>query len=178
MKGIDVTGVLNQGVMCALLLALWSAPVAAQSSALHWATDAKSGCRVWDPHPQPNQSISWSGQCVGGLAEGRGTVQWYKDALPLEKDEGVWHQGRQTGEGSQVWPTGSYRGNLHDGEPSGHGILTVGDARYEGEFINGKPDGGGTLRNSAGVFQGVWRNGCFRDDKRKIAMGTPVNSCP
>jgi glyoxylase-like metal-dependent hydrolase (beta-lactamase superfamily II) len=28
-----------------------------------WTTDAKTGCRVWDESPKPNETISWSGGC-------------------------------------------------------------------------------------------------------------------
>jgi MORN repeat protein len=136
--------------------------VGAQTADPGWAADPKTGCRVWDPHPQPRQSISWSGRCIDGFAEGRGIVQWFKDALVFEKDEGEWHEGRQTGKGVQTWPTGRYDGELRNGEPSGHGVLTLGDARYDGEFDRGRPHGVGMLKNSSGTFQGVWRDGCFR----------------
>jgi hypothetical protein len=112
------------------------------------------------------------------LAEGRGIVQWFKDTLSFEKDEGAWHNGRQTGKGVQTWPTGRYDGELQNGEPAGHGVLTLGDARYEGEFNNGKPHGVGTLQSSSGTFQGMWKDGCYRDEKRKASMGVPLASCP
>jgi MORN repeat len=163
--------------LCATLLTA-TAATAAPAATSHWGADAHSGCRVWDPHPQPNQSLTWSGACSNGVAEGRGILQWLKDGVPFERDEGTWLGGRQTGYGAQTWPLGSYRGDLHDGEPSGRGLLTLGDARYEGEFRNGLPDGAGTLRNASGTYQGHWKNGCFRDDKRKVAIGVPVASCP
>jgi len=160
------------------MLIVAACPLAAQATGGAWSADAKSGCRIWDPHPQPKQSITWSGRCADGLAEGQGKLQWFKEGVPFETDEGAWHLGRQSGNGSQTWPLGSYRGGLRDGEPDGHGVLTSGDARYEGEFSNGRPDGAGTLQNSSGTFQGVWKNGCFRDDKRKASMGVPLASCP
>ena len=160
------------------ILVVAVSPLGAQATGGAWSADAKSGCRIWDPHPQPKQSITWSGQCVNGLAEGQGKLQWFKDGVPFETDEGAWHQGQQMGNGSQTWPLGSYRGGLRDGEPTGHGVLTLGDARYEGEFSNGRPDGAGTLQSSSGTFQGMWKNGCFRDDKRKASMGVPLASCP
>jgi len=165
-------------VIPSLMLALIASPLGAQTADPGWAADPKTGCRVWDPHPQPRQSISWSGRCIDGFAEGRGIVQWFKDALVFEKDEGEWHEGRQTGKGVQTWPTGRYDGELRNGEPSGHGVSTLGDARYDGEFDRGRPHGVGMLKNSSGTFQGVWRDGCFRDDKRKASMGVPLASCP
>ena len=160
------------------ILVVAVSPLAAQTTGGAWSADAKNGCRIWDPHPQPQQSITWSGQCVNGFAEGRGRLQWFKDGVLFETDEGAWYQGRQMGNGSQIWPLGNYQGGLRDGEPAGHGVLTLGDARYEGEFSNGRPDGVGTLQNSSGTFQGMWKNGCFRDDKRKASMGVPLPLCP
>jgi hypothetical protein len=165
-------------VIAGVMLALIVSPLRVQAADPGWAADPKTGCRVWDPHPQPRQSISWSGGCVDGFAEGRGSLRWLRDALSFETDEGQWHKGRQIGKGVQTWPTGRYDGELQNGEPAGHGILTLGDARYEGEFENGKPHGIGTLTNSSGIFQGAWKDGCFRDEKRKASIGVPLASCP
>jgi hypothetical protein len=160
-----------------LLIGIGECPAAAAADA-HWVSDAQSGCGIWDPHPQPNQTLKWSGACPNGLAEGRGTLQWFKDGVPFERDEGTWHAGRQSGNGTQTWPLGSYQGELRDGEPWGHGILILGEVRYEGELINGRPDGAGTMQNNAGIYQGQWKNGCFRDEKRKASLGTPLAKCP
>jgi len=106
-----------------------------------WIADTSVGCRVWNPHPQSNETIRWSGARANGLAQGRGAAQWFRDNLPFETDEGEWSAGRQIGYGTQVWPSGRYDGELADGEPHGRGVLIVPGVRYEGEFRNGKPDG-------------------------------------
>jgi hypothetical protein len=31
-----------------------------------WITDAKSKCKVWDPDPEPNETVAWSGTCKPG----------------------------------------------------------------------------------------------------------------
>jgi hypothetical protein len=49
--------------------------------------------------------MRWSGACVNGLARGRGAAQWFRGNLPFDI-EGEWRDRRQTGFGSQVWPTG------------------------------------------------------------------------
>lgn len=69
---------------------------------------------------QPNEGVHWSGECKDGLAHGRGVVQWLRDNTPLERDEGEWRQGRQTGKAVQVWPTGRFEGEVANGEPSWH----------------------------------------------------------
>ncbi len=143
-----------------------------------WIADAKTGCKVWNPHPAPGETVSWEGPCQNGFAAGQGRLQWIKGGAPYERDEGVWRGGRQSGEGSQTWPGGRYEGQLADGMPHGRGVLNFGDARYEGTFLNGKPSGSGLLKNAFGVFDGQWRDGCFNDGKRRASIGVPVTACP
>jgi MORN repeat len=150
----------------------------AQAQAGGWITDTSAGCKVWNPHPQPNESVHWSGACANGLAQGRGAAQWFRNTLPFETDEGEWRTGRQAGYGTQVWPSGRYDGDLVDGEPHGHGVMIVQAARYEGDFRNGRPDGAGTLTDGHGSFSGAWTNGCFRDGSRKASFGVPLSTCP
>jgi len=141
-----------------------------------WIADA-AGCRIWNPHPQGGESIRWSGTCVSGLAQGSGTLQWLRNNVPYETDEGEWREGRQVGHGTQVWPTGSYDGELIDGEPDGRGKLILQGVRYEGSFRNGKPNGPGTLTNGNEVYEGSWTNGCFRDATRRASFLVPRSAC-
>jgi MORN repeat len=149
----------------------------AQPHSGDFVADAKSGCKVWNPHPQPNETVNWSGGCVNGLAQGSGNLQWLRNDKPYEKDEGEWNEGRQSGRGTQDWSSGRYDGDLLDGEPHGRGVLTLQSARYEGEFRNGKPQGNGTVTNLEGVFKGKWKEGCLVGDKRKISFAVPSSTC-
>jgi hypothetical protein len=169
--------VIDVAMYIALVLAC-STAVAHSASQDRWLADAGTGCRIWNPNPQPNESVKWSGPCENGLAHGRGVVQWLRSNVAFEKDEGEWQEGRQMGQGTQVWPSGRYEGEVVNGEPHGHGILTLQGVRYEGEFRNGKPNGAGTMINISDVFQGTWKDGCFRDGKRKAAVGVPLSMCP
>jgi hypothetical protein len=153
-------------------------PVAAShAEAGGWILDTGAGCKVWNPHPQPNETLRWSGACPNGMAQGRGAVQWSKGNLPFETDEGEWREGRQSGFGTQVWPTGRYDGELVDGEPNGRGVLIVQGVRYDGALRNGKPNGFGTLTNMSGTFRGTWKDGCLQDQKQKAAFGVPLSAC-
>ena len=143
-----------------------------------WVLDAKTCCKIWNPNPQPKESVQWSGECVNGLAHGQGTAQWIKGNAVVETDQGEWREGRQIKRAVQVWATGRYEGDVVDGLPHGRGLLLWNGFRYEGEFRNGKPNGTGTLTNFSGVFQGTWKDGCFRDRARKISVGVPVSTCP
>jgi MORN repeat len=165
---------LNRAVILALLL---TGAIAVPAEAGEWIGDMTVGCRIWNPHPQPNETVRWSGACVSGFAQGRGVAQWSRGNLPFETDEGEWREGRQIGYGTQVWPAGRYDGELVDGEPHGHGVLVVQGVRYEGELRNGKPDGPGTLANARGSFHGTWKNGCLQDSKQKAAFGVPLAAC-
>ncbi len=153
-------------------------PAGAQSApAGQFVADPQSGCKVWNPHPRPGESVVWSGPCANGLAEGAGRLQWLKDGRPYERDEGEWHEGRQQGRGSQDWSSGRYDGELAGGEPQGQGALTLRTARYAGEFRDGKPNGTGTMTGLEGVFRGVWKDGCLLGDARGIAIGVSSSSC-
>jgi hypothetical protein len=164
------------GLVAALVASGAASAQTAQPGA--WIADPGNSCRVWNPHPQVGESIKWSGSCVNGLAQGRGSLQWFKDEHPFERDEGEWQDGRQIGTGTQVWNEGRYDGELRDGEPEGHGVWTLPNGRYEGDFRNGKPNGKGVFTNVNGVFDGNWKNGCFRDGMRRAYVGVPSAACP
>ena len=163
-----------------MTLGLWLSFSSAygQAQAGEFVTDANSGCKVWNPHPRPNETVNWSGACVNGLAQGSGSLQWLNNNKPYENDEGEWNGGRQSGHGTQNWSSGRYDGDLANGEPQGLGVLTLPNSRYEGEFRNGKPNGAGTVTNLIGIVSGNWKEGCLVGDKRKIAFGVPSSTCP
>jgi hypothetical protein len=142
-----------------------------------FVADPGSGCKVWNPHPTAGETVSWTGECVNGLAEGRGRLQWLRGGTAIETDDGDWSHGRQSGHGKQDWKSGSYEGELLNGEPSGHGIMNLMSARYEGEFRNGKPNGIGAATTLSGVFRGTWKDGCLADGKRKVAFAVSTSTC-
>ncbi|MGO4714836.1 hypothetical protein [Bradyrhizobium sp. 2TAF24] len=167
----------------AMLLALAlgglpAAPSRAQSDADgRFVADPVSGCKLWNPHPRPDETASWSGACVNGFAEGAGSLQWLHGGRAYERDDGVWKDGRQVGRGTQDWGTGRYDGELANGEPEGHGVLSLQTARYDGQFHNGKPNGSGTATRLDGLFKGTWKDGCLVGDPRRIAFGVPSATC-
>ena len=141
-----------------------------------WVVDSKSGCQIWNPNPQLDESVSWSGSCANGHAEGRGVAQWSRNGKPGETDEGEWRNGRQVNEGTQSWSTGRYHGELLDGEPNGHGTLTLQNLRYEGDFRNGRPNGIGTLTTGTETVRGTWKDGCLQGPRR-ASIGIPLSAC-
>jgi hypothetical protein len=167
------SGVVFAAVLCLSVSAAWAQP----GQVGDFVADGKTGCKVWNPHPQPDETVSWSGACDNGLAQGPGSLQWLRNGKPHEKDEGDWNEGRQTGRGTQDWSSGRYDGDLQNGEPHGRGVLTLQSARYEGEFRNGKPNGAGIVTNLDGVFKGRWKDGCLIGDKRKVSFSVPSSTC-
>jgi len=157
------------------MLAACAMAAALPAYAGDWIAD-KSGCQVWNPNPQLEESAIWSGSCTNGRAEGHGIVRWLKGDVSMETDEGEWHDGRQVHKGAQSWATGRYEGELSDGEPNGFGVLSVQKLRYEGDFRNGKPNGPGTLVAGSETVRGTWKDGCLQGS-RKASIGVPLSAC-
>jgi len=162
-------------ITTAAAVAALALAAAVPARAGEWLAD-KSGCRVWDPSPQLEEAVAWSGICANGHAEGQGIVRWLKAGAPIETDEGEWHDGRQVSKGSQTWPGGRYEGQIADGEPNGQGLLTLQKLRYEGEFRDGKPNGPGTLTDGSQTVRGIWKDGCLQGP-RKASIGIPLSAC-
>ncbi len=174
MTGFVLMTPLARGIAAAaLMVGLIAAAPPARAG--EWIAD-KSGCHVWDPNPQLDESVTWSGSCANGRAQGSGTVQWSKSGMSIETDEGEWRDGRQAGKGTQSWSSGRYEGELADGEPNGNGVLTLQKLRYEGEFRNGKPNGAGTLTAGNETLRGTWKDGCLQG-QRKASIGIPLSAC-
>jgi hypothetical protein len=164
------------GLLVGLVLSLQAAHGQTESTG-DFVADPKNGCKVWNPHPLAGETLTWSGDCADGLAQGDGTVIWSHYGAPSEKDEGHWDQGRQSGRGSQDWGSGRYEGELSEGEPSGHGVMMLKTSRYEGEFRKGKPNGDGTATTFHGVYKGTWKDGCITRGKETIAFAVSPVSC-
>jgi len=139
------------------ILLLVSAAAPAQTAQPRWIADSRIGCRVWNAVPQPKESITWSGACQNGLAQGRGILQRYQDNKPSERYEGEYRDGKENGRGVYVWAS---------------------DNRYEGEWRDGKAHGFGRMARANGdVYNGIWANGCFRDGNRWWSVGVDAASC-
>jgi len=64
--------------------------------------DQTTGCRLWDADPQPQEIVTWDGNCNNGFAEGRGTSRW---SYPLN--------GKQV---TQIVTGNFSKGELSDGD--------------------------------------------------------------
>ena len=61
-----------------------SLPAAAQerSTPPGWITATNQPCKIWNPAPQPNESVTWSGSCKDGFASGKGVLHWTENGKP------------------------------------------------------------------------------------------------
>jgi hypothetical protein len=172
-------------------------PAAAQSPPPGWIADSRTGCRVWNAMPSPNESITWSGSCRDGL-------QWFSNGRPADREEADFRDGKKEGLGIILFANGDrFHGEYRDGERDGHGIYTWpnGD-RYDGEYRAGEKDGQGTMTYADGtlyegawhggkphgqgkatwpngqVYDGVWTDGCFKQGKLRASLYRTLSSCP
>ncbi len=107
-----------------------------------WQLD-QNGCKVWNPAPVPNESVTWTGECVKGIASGYGVETWYKDGNVGPIIIGTILNDRFVGEVSVNYPDESiYRGRLRSsgtGGPDGDGLLTSKSGRiFRVSYNNGK----------------------------------------
>ncbi len=184
-------------------LLLISVPTFGQTAVGDWIADARTGCKVWDPNPQPNESVTWSGACQNGLAQGRGVLDWFQDGKLSEHGEGEWRDGMRTGHGTYATANGEhYDGQWRDGLKNGHGAQTWADgsrydggwldnkrhgrgaevlsdgAHYDGEWRDNLPNGQGTAVWPNGTsVTGTWVNGCHHDGNQTASFGVAPTSC-
>jgi hypothetical protein len=121
-----------------------------------WLLDTRSGCRMWDWHPDPKDRAVWNGICPNGKKEGAGVVQWFEHGQPIDRFEGIYRNGKREGFGRYVWNEST---------------------RFEGHYANDLPHGFGSVTVVGETFTGDWRNGCFRKGDKVIAIGVARTSC-
>jgi len=144
-------------VLAALLAAVCAGAVRAENPPTGWIPDPRTGCKIWDAAPDPEERITWSGPCTGGMAEGNGTLQLFVGDEPGARYEGDMRAGRADGQGINTLPDGT---------------------RYEGAWRNNAAHGLGTLTRPGGErFEGNWTNGCLKLGTAELAVGVAPQSC-
>src|ERR1700721_3190158 len=64
-----------------------------------WITATNQPCRIWNPEPQPDESVTWSGPCKDGLASGKGILRWTENGKPDAVFDGEYAGGKPNGAG-------------------------------------------------------------------------------
>ena len=123
-----------------------------------WFPTDKINCLVWNPEPQPLETVTWSGECSNGKANGIGILSWSNG----DKYIGDYKDGNMHGQGTYAWEKkDQYTGEWQNNDFHGHGTFIYGDGdKYVGKYKNGKFHGKGTYTFANGdVIEGIWENG-------------------
>jgi MORN repeat len=84
----------------------------------NWITAKNKPCKIWNPQPQPNESVTWSGACKNGLASGKGVLHWTENGVPDAEFDGEYADGKRNGPGVIITPDGERtEGNWVDDQP-------------------------------------------------------------
>lgn len=135
--------------------------------------DKNSGCKVYKPNTKANESVTWSGKCVNGFADGSGTAQWFSDGKPSVTFAGTFQGGRLQGRGVMTASGGDrYEGDYRDGKREGRGVYRIANGdRYEGEYKNNLRHGKGVLVDASGR-----RSEVEHRDGQAIAQSSAANA--
>ena len=143
----------------------------------------KPGCRVWVNCYVPDQTVTWSGTCSGGFADGQGTLK-----LSSSAETGTLSNGKRHGRWVLRFASGQVEeGPFVDGKRHGRWVVravkgTVGEGRFvdgemrgpwvyryangtvaEGPLVDGKPQGRWVVRHRDGtVTETVYVDGVPR----------------
>ena len=83
-----------------------AAACAAPDDDIQWIAD-KNGCKVVNPMPQPDETITWTGPCKDGVADGEGVLTFFMRGTPHSRYEGALKGGWADGRGKLELPDGS-----------------------------------------------------------------------
>ena len=126
----------------------------------NWIIAENQPCQVYNSHPEPGETIAWSGECVDGKASGRSRLVW-RSSHGEDVYEGEYRDGKRHGRGTYTWFDGvRYEGEWRDGQPNGRGTATF------------PSDDDGSRR-----YEGQWRNGCFEQDGSQAWAFTTEEAC-
>ena len=141
----------NMRLACLGAALLWSIPPAAHTEPAHpdWVADSH-GCKVANPQQQPIETITWSGRCKDGFADGAGTVRWFSEGRFNGITSGTFKEGKLTGKGYVTLPHAVYaevnvgkRGvEVRRSWPFG--------SRLDGEFLENRLIGDGIITTPNG----------------------------
>ena len=111
----------------------------------------RTGCFVWNPNLRLGASVTWTGECAGGLAQGTGTVTWAWDGNE-QVATGRLQGGNLNGHWNIRFESGSVQqGPFVDGERHGHWVIRLPSGNVEeGSFMDGERHGDWIFRGADG----------------------------
>ena len=111
-------------------------------------------CYVWNSYLQPDETATWTGECVEGVAEGAGTLkEIYNDGQNTDEHTGRLQAGRRHGRWVLRLADGSVNeGPMVEGKHHGHWVSRFADGNVEeGPMVEGKRHGQWVLRSADGT---------------------------
>ena len=121
----------------------------------------RPGCHVWNAGYAVGATVTWTGECSGGLAQGAGSLTWVWDG-----NEQVATGQLLDGKGRGHWVRRYANGNVEegpvvDGVETGHWVLRSANGNvYEGPLVDGVQNGHWVLRSADGdVWEGPYMAG-------------------
>ena len=127
------------------------------------------GCHVWNTHLHVDATVTWTGDCVEGMAQGQGTVNWaWNGGKKMREDTGHLVDGRYHGRWKYRDADGNvWEGPYEQGKPHGKWSINWADENgdltrsyVEGPYVNGK---------QLGLWTARWTDGSV--EKRPIVDG-------
>jgi hypothetical protein len=154
-----MSGIARAALAAALLNCGLLAAAADESSTGQWLKDG--ACSLYSAGAVAGDTVSWTGSCVDGYAEGVGTATFTHGGQSQVFTASFQHGVIPDGHVITRWGAGwSYDGETVGGRFQGAGILTT-DAsdRFEGQWADGKMIGFGVLRRANGErYAGDWKD--------------------
>ena len=99
-------------------------------------------CHLWNPSLHAGATVAWSGECIGGYAQGTGAVRWHYDG-GVQTEEGAFLDGKQHGTWVVQEPDGDVAEGLYvNGQRQGTWAwwFTNGNV-LESPYLNGAENG-------------------------------------
>ena len=127
-------------------------------------------CYVWGRYSkgiwEDRETLSWTGECAGELAQGNGTlmaITMFGREVQRMAATGLLEDGKKRGRWKAIWPAGRTRvGNYVNGERHGKFVTLWDGHRNEQTFVNGVEHGYWFTRFSTGEFrEGSYVKGRF-----------------
>lgn len=109
--------------------------------------DSRPECYVWRRSLKQDESVTWTGSCTGGRADGRGVLKWAWKGTPFRvvevEGKGLLRSGRMEGRWIERFSRGTvWEGLYLEGKRHGHWVERyVGGAVHEGPYLEGKKHG-------------------------------------
>ena len=123
-----------------------------EGSACWMEVTGQAGCYVWNDYLATNETVTWTGGCSEGRAQGEGTLKWvWEEAFRTWRYRGIYYS-KKASESTGSLTEGKKHGKWTDRDDNGRA--------WEGSYVEGKRQGEWVVRFSNGsVAEGPYMDG-------------------